>query len=159
MISPFNVLLIIFGIVSLLSFSLRNLRTPSSVARINMKVAAPPNSLSTSLRTCGLPVMNMRVSGDPCKICPNDSRTTIRFSGTHSSRASMHINVRLVSVSAWNIFRIPETCSPLPPITLFSFSNSWTIAWGIFPCPLTSCLRREPSIFTGDCSFREAKSK
>jgi len=157
-ISPSNVLLIIFGIVSFFSFSRRKLRTPSSVARIDRKVAAPPNSLSTSLRTCGLPVINKRVLGD-FSICPNDSRTTIRCSGTHSSSASTHINVCLVAAIVWKIFKIPETWSPLPPIDIFSFRKAWTIASGIPPCPLTSCLRRDPSIFTGDCSFRAAKSK
>ena len=158
-ISPFNVLLIIFGIVSFLSFSRRKLRTPSSVARMDRNVAAPPNSLSTSLRTCGLPVINKRVLGDPFSICPNDSRTTIRCSGTHSSSASTHINVCLVAAIVWKIFKTPETWSPLPPIDIFSFRKARIITSGIPSCPLTSCLRSEPSIFTGDCSFRAAKSK
>ena len=54
---------------------------------------------------------------------------------------------------------IPETCSPLPPIDIFSFLKSLVIASGISFSPLTNCLSREPSIFTGDCSFRAAKSK
>ena len=158
-ISSSNVLLILVGVVSFLSFSCRNLTTPSFVARINTKVAAPPNSLSTALRTFGLPVINKRVFGDPWRICPNASRTTIRNSGTHSSSASTHINVRLVAVIAWNIFKTLEIWSPLPPIALLSFRKSWAIASGISPSPLTSCLSREPSIFAGDCSFRAAKSK
>ena len=158
-ISPSNVPLIAFGMVSFLSFSRRNLTTPSSVACISIKLATPPNSLSTSLRTCGLPVINKRVFGDPCSIWPNDSRITIRCSGTHSSSASTHIDIRLVLAIIWNIFKIPETCSPLPPIDLFSFRKSLTMASGISPCPLTSCLNREPRMFTGDCSFRAAKSK
>ena len=159
MISPSNVPLIISGIVSILSFSLRNLWTPSSVARIIIKVAIPSSFLSTSLRTCGLPVINMRVLGDPRRMWPNESRTTIRCSGMHSSSASIHINVRRVAVIVWNIFKIPDACSPLPPIDIFSFRNSQAITSVIPSCPLTSCLSREPSIFTGDCSFRAAKSK
>jgi len=158
-ISPSNVLLILVGVVSFRSFSRRNLMTLSSVARINKKVAAPPNSFSTSLRTCGLPVINKRVFGDPRRIWPKNSRTTIRYSGTHSSSASTHMNVRLVAAIVWNIFKIPEICSPLPPITLFSFLKFLSITSGIFPSPLTSCLSKEPSIFTGDCSLRAAKSK
>jgi len=157
--SPSNVLLIIVGTVSFLSFSHRNPSTPSSVARINRKVAALPNSFSTSHRTCGLPVINKLVFGDPCRIWPNDSRTTIRCSGTHSSSASTHMNVRLVAAIARNISKIPETCSPLPPITFFSFRKPLSITSGISPSPLTICLSREPSILTGDCSFRAAKSK
>jgi len=158
-ISRSNVLLIIFGSLSFLSFSRRNLRTPSSVVRINTKVAAPSNLLPTSLRTCGLPVINMRVLGDPCRICANDSRTTVRFSGTHSSSASTHINVRFVAVMLWNMLKIPETCSPLPPITLFSFRKHWSTTSGTPSSPLTSCRSREPRTFAGDCSFLAAKSK
>jgi len=158
-ISASNALLIISGVVSFLSLSRRYLTTPSSVACIGINTAAPSNLLSTSLRTCGLPVINKRVFTDPCRSCPNDSRTIIRCSGTHSSSASTHINVRFVAVMARNIFRIPGTCSPLPPILFPSFRKSWTTTSGIFSSPLTSCLSSEPSIFTGDCSFRAAKSK
>ena len=154
-----KVLLIISGVVSFLSFSRRYLMMPSPVGSINTKVAAPPNFLSTSLRTWDLPVINMRVSSDPCTIWPSDSRITIRCSGTHSSSASTHINVRFVVVMVWNIFKIPETCSPLPPITFFWFRKPRTTASGIPSNPLTSCRNREPSILTGDCSFRAAKSK
>jgi len=157
-ISPSNALLIMVRSVSL-SFSCRNLTTPSSLARINRKVAAPPNPTSTSLRTCGLPVINKLVFGDPCRIWPNDSRSTIRCCGTHSSRASTHMNVRLVAAIARNMFKTPEICSPLPPITFFSFRKPLSITSGISPSPLTICLSREPSILTGDCSFRAAKSK
>jgi len=158
-ISPSNALLILFRPVSFLSLSRRNLTTPSSVAHISKKVAAPPKPSSTSSRTCGLPVINMRAFGDPCRIWPNDSRTTIRCSGTHSSSASTHMNVRLVAAIVWNIFKIPETCRPLPPITFFSFRKSRSITAGISPSLLTICLSREPRILTGDCSFRAAKSK
>ena len=154
-----NALLIISGAVSFLSFSRRYMVIPSPVGSIKMKVAAPFNFLSTSLRTCDLPVKNIRAPSDPCTICPSDSRITIRCSGTHSSSASTHINVGFFIVIVWNIFKIPDTCSPLPPIAFFSFWKHWTTASGILSNLLTSCRSKDPSIFTGDCSFREAKSK
>ena len=154
-----NSLLIISGVVSLLSFSRRYPTMPSPVGSINTKAAAPPNFRSTSSRICDLPVTNIRVSSDSRAICPNDSRITIRCSGTHSSRASTHINVRFVVVIVWNIFKIPDTCSPLPPITFLWFRKDRTTVSGIPSNPPTSCRNREPSMFTGDCSLREAKSK
>ena len=154
-----NMVLIISGVVSFLSLSRRYRMMPSPVGSISTKVTAPSNFLSTSLLICDLPVINMRVSSDPCTICPSDSRITIRCSGTHSSSASTHMNVCFLVVMVWNIFKIPDTCSPLPPITFFWFRKPRATASGIPSNPLRSCRSREPSILTGDCSFRAAKSK
>ena len=114
--SPSNVLLIVFMAVSLLSFSCRYIRTPSSVVCINTKVAAPSNFLSISLCTCGLLVINIGVSDDPCRICARYLRTIVRCSGTSSSSASTHINVPLVPVMLRKMFKIPEICSLLPQL-------------------------------------------
>ena len=154
-----NVLLIISGAVSFLSFSWRYFLISPPVGSIKTKAAAPFNFLSTSSRICGLPVKNIRVSSDPFTIWPSDSRITLRFFDTHSSSASTHINVRFVAVIVSNIFKIPDICSPLPPITFFSFWKHRTTGSGILSNPLTSCRSREPSIRAGDCSLREAKSK
>ena len=157
-ISASNGLLMLYGVVSFLSFSCRNLTTPSSVACINMKVAAPPYSLSTSLRTFSLPVINKRVFGDPYRICPNPPRTTIRYSGTHSSSASTHINVPR-GCDCLEHLQNPRNLESPTPNSPFLFRKSLAMASGISPPLLTSCLSREPSIFAGNCSFRAAESK
>jgi len=154
-----NALLIISGVMSFLSFSRRYLITPSPVGCITTKFAAQPNFRSTSLWTCDLPVTNMRVWSDSCTICPSNSSIAIRCSGKHSSSVSTYINGHLVLARTWNIFKIPDTCSPLPPIAFFSFREHRTTASGIPSNPLPSCRSSEPSLFTGDSSFLTAKSK
>ena len=63
------------------------------VGVIDLVAALPPRCFSTSLRICGLPVINSRAPGDFWRIWLSESRSFIRYPGGHSSRVSMHINV------------------------------------------------------------------
>jgi len=83
------------GIVSSLSFARRNVVISFLVGVMDLVHALPAICLSTSPRICGLPVKNSRAPWDFWSIWLSESRSPARYLGGHSSRASMHINVRL----------------------------------------------------------------
>ena len=146
-------------IESLSSLARRYLTISLLLGAMDRVAVLPASRISISPRICGLPVINTRVLGDLSRTCLSELRMSGLCSSVHSSRASRHRNDRCEGVIVCNILTISESCSPRPPITLFWSSKACTISAGKSLKPLTTCLRREPSILVGDCSFWEAKSK
>ena len=114
---------------------------------------------STSSRICNLPVRNIRVLGDWCRIRFSESSSLVRYSGTHSSNASMHMKVGRLDEISCNISTISPSPSFRPPTTFPWSRKAWTIFSGMLSSSQTTCFRRELRMLVGDCSLWAAKSK
>ena len=157
--SSSKLLSIASGVVSSPSFALRNRMISSLVGVIDTATTLRARCFSTSSRTCNLPARNIRVLGDLCRICCNDSSSFPRYSATHSSSASKHMKVGREDTISCNIPKISPSSSLRPPVVFFWSRKASTIFAGMFSSPRTSCFRRELRIVVGDCSFWAAKSK
>jgi len=74
----------------------------------------PERCLLTLARMCGLPATNMRALGDPCGVWLGGSGGLAWPRTTHSSRASMHMNVCFPEVKVCRIFTISASYGPRP---------------------------------------------
>jgi len=157
--SSSKLLFIASTVVSSLSFAFRNRIMSALVGVIGTVTALWERCFSTSSRTCNLPVRNIRVFGDLCKICCSDSSSFARYSATHSSSASMHIKVGREDEASCNISTTWPSPSLCPPVVSFRSRKASMIFAGIFSSPPTTCFRRELRTVVGDCSFWTAKSK
>ena len=157
--SSSKLMFIASGIVSSLSFALKNRIMSALVGVIDTPTTLPARCFSTSSRTWNLPVRNIRVFGDLCRIFCSDSSSFVRYSGTHSSSASMHIKVGREDEVSCNSSTTWPSPSLWPPVVFFRSRKASTIFAGIFSSPLTTCPRRDLRTVVGDCSFWTAKSK
>ena len=118
-ISPSKLLSIASGVVSSSNLEWRYLIISSLLVLIGRLVTLPARRLVISGRMCGLPVTNILVAGDSWRILFSESRSLIRCPGTHSSRASMHMNVCFVEEVVCNIFTMFGSRGLRPPIEFF----------------------------------------
>ena len=81
------------GIVSSFNFIRRNAMISFLVGVMDLVAALLARCLSTSPRTCGLPVRNSRVRGHLWRIWLSESRSFTRCPAGHSSRPSMQIYI------------------------------------------------------------------
>ena len=119
----------------------------------------PEKCFSISAQICGLPVINTRVCGDFLRICFSESRSLVRWTATHLSRASIHIYRCSEDVMACSIFTISGSCGPGPRLPISSCRKARDISSGNIFIPPMTCFNKEPRILVADCSFRVAKSK
>ena len=147
------------GVMSSLNFALRNRMMSVLVGVIDTATTLPARCFSTSSRTCNLPARNIHVLGDLYWICCSDLSSFPRYSATHSSRASKHMNVGREHAISWNIPTTWRSSSLRPPVVFLSFRKASTIFGGTFSSPRTTCFRRALKTVVGDCSFWVTKSK
>jgi len=77
----------------------------------------PARRLCISARIWGLPVANIQVRGDFSRTCFSESRSLTRCTPEHSSRPSIHINVRREDAVSRSICTILMSWG-LPPPTV-----------------------------------------
>jgi len=130
----------------------RNMMMSPLVGVMDLVAALPARCFSTSPWTCGLPVRNIRAPREFLRIWLSESRSLTRCPGGHSSRASMHINVRREDEISCRNSTISESASLWPPMTFFWSRKVWTILSGTSSSPPTTCFSTEPRIVAGDCS-------
>ena len=109
------------GVSSSPSLTRRYLMISSLLGHRDTLITFPPRHFSISPRIWGLPVMNILVLRDFSRICFSESRILTRWTAAHSSKASIHTNVRYEDVMVCSIFTISRSCGPRPPMAFFCY--------------------------------------
>ena len=118
---------------------------------MGLVAALAARCFSTSPKICCLPVRNIRVPGEFWRIWLSESKSFARWLAGHSSKASMHINVRWEIISCKNS-TISASTSLWRPMTLLLSRKAFTIACGTSLRPPATCFSNEPGISARDCS-------
>ena len=146
-----------FGVSSSRSLTRRYLIISSLLGHRDTLINRPPRRFSTSARIW-VPVMNIRAPGDLSRIWFSEPLILSQYTAAHSSRASMHTNMRCEDVMSCSIFTISVSYGPRPPMAFFCSWKPRDISSGIVSIPLTICSSKEPSMAVADWQQSQSKN-